>query len=484
MPFRTFGGCANRRENVTMAYGYVSIDPLGLIDRSTVGRFQMQVILLCGLVTLLDGFDIQAIAFVAPTITANWALARGALGPVLAASPIGIMVGALTLSPLGDRFGRRRLLIAALALVGLASLATTFTTTVPGLFGARLLTGLGLGGCMPNAISLTSEYLPSRQRTFFVSLMFCGIPVGGFLGGFIAAQLIPSFGWQIVFWIGGGLPLAMCVLLAAALPESVRYLALKNSIDPEVGTLLERVSPSYRYESHHEFVTQGEARHFLSPLALLSPSHRFATIMLWATCFANMALIYVFLSWFPTFFVQAGWKLEVALKATSVFLLGGAIGGLGLSWFVDRRGPYQVIPLAFAATAIAAVGLSALPWSSLWILPLVFIIGVGTVGAQSCINVVAASRYPTSLRTTGVGWALGIGRVGAIMSPIAGGLALSAGVSLSVLFLVAAIPATICASGLLILGVHDARRRREPLVRAAAASRAEHRSGTARVDES
>jgi AAHS family 4-hydroxybenzoate transporter-like MFS transporter len=467
-----------------MAYGYVSIDPLGLIDRSTVGRFQMQVILLCGLVTLLDGFDIQAIAFVAPTITANWALARGALGPVLAASPIGIMVGALTLSPLGDRFGRRRLLIAALALVGLASLATAFTTTVPGLFGARFLTGLGLGGCMPNAISLTSEYLPSRQRTFLVSLMFCGIPVGGFLGSFIAAELIPSFGWQIVFWIGGGLPLAMCVLLAGALPESVRYLALKNSIDPEVGTLLERVSPSYRYESHHEFVTQGEARHFLSPLALLSPSHRFATIMLWATCFANMALIYVFLSWFPTFFVQAGWKLEAALKATSVFLLGGAIGGLGLSWFVDRRGPYQVIPLAFAATAIAAVGLSALPWSSLWILPLVFIIGVGTVGAQSCINVVAASRYPTSLRTTGVGWALGIGRVGAIMSPIAGGLALSAGVSLSVLFLVAAIPAAICASGLLILGVHDARRRREPLVRAAAASRAEHRSGTARVDES
>lgn len=457
-----------------MAYGYVSIDPLELIDRSTVSRLQMQVISLCGLVTLLDGFDIQAIAFVAPTITANWALARGALGPVLAASPIGILVGALTLSPLGDRFGRRRLLIAAVVLVGLASLATAFTTTVPELFGARFLTGLGLGGCMPNAISLTSEYLPSRQRTFLVSLMFCGIPVGGFLGGFIAAEVIPKFGWQSVFWIGGGLPLAMSVLLAAALPESVRYLALKNPIDPKVGTLLGRVSPSYRYEPHHEFVTQGEARRFFSPLALLSPSHRFATIMLWATCFANMALIYAFLSWFPTLFVQAGWRLETALEATSVFLLGGAIGGLGLSWFVDRRGPYRVLPLAFIATAIATVGLSVLPWSSLWILPLVFIIGVGTVGTQSCINVVVASRYPTSLRTTGVGWALGIGRVGAIISPIAGGLLLSAGVSLSVPFLIAAILAAICASGFLILQVHDARRRQGAPSRAAAASLTEH----------
>jgi MFS transporter, AAHS family, 4-hydroxybenzoate transporter len=443
-----------------MAHDGTRIDLLEFIDRSPVGRFQLRVIALCGLVTLLDGFDIQAIAFVAPVITKHWSLARGALGPALAASPIGMLVGSLILSPLSDRFGRRRVLIAALALLGLASIATAFTETVPQIFAARFLTGLGLGGCMPVAISLTAEYMPTRQRTFLVSLMFCGIPVGGFLGGFIAAGLISAVGWPSVFVIGGVLPLAMCLLLAAALPESARFLALKEPEDPEVGALLERVAQGYRYQRGHRFVTRTEEQGFRTPLALLSAEYRSTTLVLWALFFANMMLLYTLLSWYPTFFVQAGWTLEIALKFTSVFLLGGAIGGLGLSWIVDRQGPFKIISVTFAATAAAAIGLSVLPWASFWILPLVFVTGVGTVGTQSCVNVVAASRYPTALRTTGVGWALGIGKIGSIMSPIIGGVAISSGVSLSVLFLFATIPAIVCVGCVLVLQTDDARRRR------------------------
>ena len=239
----------------TRGGGTAPVDVVEFIDQQPVGGFQIRLLATCAAVLFLDGFDTQAIGYVAPALVREWGLTKGALGPVFSAGLFGLMIGALLFGPLADRIGRRKIIVFSTVAFGLGSLATAFIPDVNSLLAIRFLTGLGLGGAMPNAIAMTSEFSPRRRRATMVMIMFCGFSVGAALGGLLAAALIPDFGWRSVFIVGGAAPLLLAPILALRLPESVRFLVLTgHALRPgharqpgrahqQVAELLGRISP-------------------------------------------------------------------------------------------------------------------------------------------------------------------------------------------------------------------------------------------------
>src|SRR6201747_2997018 len=213
-------------------------DVAGFIDRQPVGGFQIKLLLTCAAVLFLDGFDTQAIGYVAPALAKEWGLSKAALGPVFSAGLFGLMIGALVFGPLADRVGRKKIIVFSTLAFGIGTLATVVIADVNTLLAIRFLTGLGLGGAMPNAIAMTSEFSPHRRRATMVMVMFCGFSIGAALGGLLAAALIPQFGWRSVFVVGGIAPLLLVPILALRLPESVRFLALTWRAPARVGTPL------------------------------------------------------------------------------------------------------------------------------------------------------------------------------------------------------------------------------------------------------
>lgn len=427
------------------------------INETPVGAFQYRVVAICALVALLDGLDIQAMGLVIPTLSDEWGVASSSFGPVLSASFAGIMVGMLGFGVLGDRFGRRVILLISFALVGFSSTATALATNHEMLMALRFLTGLGIGGCLPNATALTAEYVPANRLAFFVTLMYSAVPLGGVVGGYIASDLIQWFGWQSVFIAGGMVPLILCVIIFFALPESVRFLVRRPGNEARVGNILGKIDRDYTYVPGDSFtVPPGASRS--SAGQLFSEGRGPSTLLLWAIFFFSLFGMYLLASWLPTIFTQFGWPREQAIRSVSHFWLGGILGGLVAGWLIDRYGPYRVLTPAFLLAALLTAALGTASDSGWLVVLTVLAAGFGVVGAQLAMTALAADLYPTTARSTGVGWGLGIGRLGAVISPTAGGLALAAGWTQWELFAAAAIPALICAGGTFLMGLAEGRR--------------------------
>lgn len=454
----------------SVAHGYVStvnesmtIDVSARIDAAPVTGFQWRVVALCALVALFDGFDIQAMALVAPTLRTDWGLEVTALGPVLSASLAGMMIGMVGLAPFGDRLGRRTLLLAGLALVGVAAIATGFATDTTELMLLRFATGLGIGACLPNATSLTSEYVPAPRRAFFVTMMYSAVPLGAVLGGWLAGPLIAAYGWPAVFFAGGAGPLLLGGFIALGLPESVRFLAGQPGQQAKVAALLAKIEPGFEAPVGAQFVAGGGGGKG-SVRELFTEARALLTLMLWTVFFFSLFGMYVLASWLPTVFSGIGWEMAEAIRTVSWFWLGGIFGGLVAGALIDRFGAYRVLVPGFvvAAACTAAIGLAVDSTDNgALVLMVVLIAGFGVVGAQLAMTALAADLYPTSLRSTGIGWGLGVGRMGAVISPIAGGYALAAGWTSSFTFAAAAVPPLVCAVGTLVMAraarVHAAR---------------------------
>jgi len=420
-----------------------AMDVASFIDQQPIGRFQIRVLLTCAAVLFLDGFDTQAIGYVAPDIARDWNLARGALGPAFSAGLFGLMIGALIFGPIADRVGRKWVIIFSTAAFGIGTLATIFTQDIFGLLAIRFLTGLGLGGAMPNAVALTSEFSPRRRRATMVMVMFCGFSVGAALGGLLAAALIPIFGWRSVFLIGGTVPLLFVPVLASQLPESVRFLALTSHADARVASLLTRISPSVRFprETHFEL---HEAKLTGFPVAhLFRDGSAWATLLLWVVFFMSLLDLYLLSNWLPTVLNDLGASISMAAAVGAMLQIGGVIGTLTLGQFIDRFS-FRALSLTyfFASIAVTMIGFSG---QSIALATLaIFCTGFCIVGGQIASNALAATYYPTKVRSTGVGWALGIGRIGSIVGPLIGGMMLSRHVRPDFLFMAAAVPA-LCA---------------------------------------
>jgi MFS transporter, AAHS family, 4-hydroxybenzoate transporter len=421
------------------------------IDGRPLSAFQIRVICLCALVVGLDGFDAQALGFVAPALGKDLHLAPGALGPVFGASLFGVMIGSLLFGALADYFGRKWLVIAGVLVFALGTLATSRATGVSDLLILRFVTGLGLGGVLPNTIALTGEYSPQRRRTLLIMLMFMTVSLGSAIGGLIAAKLIPVYGWQVIFLVGGALPLVLCPVLIVWLPESLSLLALDERKSEQVRALLMRVDPSARFAADTRFtIVEESGTGFLLP-QLFTNRRLVPTLLLWGMFFMNMLDIYFLNSWLPTLSHGVGLEVQAAIAVGVAFQLGGMLGTIGLGLMIERLGFHRVLFVTYLAgfASIVTIGLAG---ASLPILvPAVFVAGVAVIGGQIGCNAYAARVYPTYIRATGLGWALGIGRFGSILGATVGGLMLAAQWSIPSLFHASAVP-QLC-SALVILAL-------------------------------
>lgn len=414
------------------------------IDTQPYSSLQKRVLALCFLVVAIDGFDTSSIGFIAPALRAGWKLSATELAPLFGIGLFGLMAGALLLGPVADRYGRKPVLVLSVAFFGGTSLLSAFAHDMPALLTLRFLTGLGLGGAMPTAITLTSEYCPQRRRASLVTLMFCGFTIGSAVGGAVAGQLLPTVGWRGILVIGGVLPLLLAPALVALLPESLRWLVLRGHDGSAIATRIAGTAPPLRVD---DIKLPG------SPVTqLFRPGLVGGTLLLWVTFFMSLLIIYLLSSWLPTILNGAGHGLAQASFISSASPVGGTLGAILLGRWMDRFRPHRVLALAYlvAALCIAAIGAAT---ANVPVLVLaVFGVGFGISGAQIGANALAAAYYPTTSRATGVSWALAVGRTGSVLGSMVGGALLAAQLSNETIFLMLAVPAVLAALALLAMG--------------------------------
>ena len=430
-----------------------------LIDQQKIGGYQIRVAALCAAVVFLDGFDTQVIGNLVPSIIAEWKVTRPAMAPVGVAGLVGLMVGALSLGPLADKIGRRAVIIGSTLVFGVMTLLTgLLAESVTGLMVLRFLTGLGLGGAMPNSIAMTAEYAPHRRQATMVMVMFCGFPIGASFAGFVSAYLIPAFGWRAMLYLGGALPIALVPLLLAELPESIRHLVLQGNRTARVAAILSRINPARLFPEGTRFVISEEQGHGVPVGHLFRESRAVPTVLLWIVFFMSLLNIFLINFWLPTLAHDAGIALTLANMATGLFQAGGVISTLLGGRAVDAFGAYRVLTPAYilAGLAIGALGFAVV--SPPLMLIVATIAGFCLIGGQTGINALASTFYPTFIRSTGVGWALGIGRIGSIAGPGVGGILIALKWPTTAIFIIGGVAALCAAVALFTMGRTQAAR--------------------------
>ena len=421
-----------------------------LIDAAPIGAMQWRVIICCFLVVMMDGFDTAAIGFIAPAIREHWQLSAAELAPLFGAGLLGLTAGALLCGPLSDKLGRKRVIEWCVALFGLFSLLSAFSPNLEILIVLRFLTGLGLGGAMPNTITMTSEYLPSRRRGALVTLMFCGFTLGSALGGIVSAQLVAVIGWHGILVLGGVLPLALFFGLLVALPESPRWLVRRQRPQAQISRTIGAMTGE-RYENTEFWLDEPAATQKGSISQLFAGRQLTITLMLWVVFFMSLLIIYLLSSWMPTLLNHRGIDLQHASWVTAAFQVGGTLGALLLGVLMDKFNPFWVLAVSYAlgAVCIVMIGLSE---NGLWLMALaIFGTGIGISGSQVGLNALTATLYPTQSRATGVSWSNAIGRCGAIVGSVSGGMMMAMNFSFDTLFFVIAVPAAVSAVMLTLL---------------------------------
>jgi AAHS family 4-hydroxybenzoate transporter-like MFS transporter len=411
---------------------------------------------LCFLIVAFDGVDTAVIGFIAPAIRAEWQLTPGLLAPLFGAGLAGLTVGAFLFGPLADRVGRKRVLIFCVAAFGLGSIACAFSGGLWELVALRFLTGLGLGGAMPNAITLTSEYCPARRRSFLVTTMFCGFTIGSAFGGLASASLVEAHGWRSALLLGGALPLMLVPLLIWKLPESVRYQVLSGKHLDRVVTTLQRIArDDKRIPAGTNFVA--DERSPGSPVRrLFKPELLHGTLLLWLAFFMSLLVIYMLSSWLPTLLRSTGASLKTAALVTMMFQLGGTVGAIVLGWLMDRFNPHYVLAASYTLAGIFVAALGSLTATPGLAGVAVFAAGFCVSGSQIGAYALSAAYYPTDCRATGVSWANGVGRMGSVVGSVGGGAMLSIGFTMPALFLLVGIPAVIAGAAMFGFGRHRA----------------------------
>jgi AAHS family 4-hydroxybenzoate transporter-like MFS transporter len=411
------------------------------LENQRIGGLQIRVAAICTLVQMCDGYDVNSIGVSVPSLTHAWNLPGPAFTQAFLWSSIGILVGALSAGPIGDRFGRKPLLIASLSIFGLASLGSAFAGSLTMLTVMRFFTGLGIGGGFPGAATLTGDYAPERRRALMIMASFTGAPIGGFLCGQLAGFLLPRFGWPSVFVVGGVVPLLLVAAMALWLPESPRFLVAKGRLSPRQAALLRRlgIAPSAGGDGGLDLARGNPVK------LLFSPGYALQTVLMWIVFFCSLMNLFLFIYWTPEVLHLIGYSPAEAARASSFREAGAIVAVLYLGALIDRYGAERALAWHYAAgiVFIALIALVALPYVPLVIV--IFLSGMTIIGSQTGANAACGKLYPARMRTSGLGWALGVGRLGGIAAPALGGFLLARGLAPTHIFLSACVFALIAA---------------------------------------
>ena len=440
-----------------------------LLDQRGLSSFHYNLIFWSVLLSLIDGYDIAAIAFAAPHLVREWGLKPGALGPVFSASLIGILFGSVLFGWVGDRYGRKTALIASNLLFGVFTLAAAWSANLDQLFWLRLLAGLGIGGVIPNVVAINTESSPRNLRATLALIAVGFVPLGGAIPGVVAATLVPTHGWQILFTIGGIVPIVLALVGMFTLPESIKYMTLHESQRAKMEKTIAALDPGFKVPANAKFVIEDEQQFpGFNPVYLFRQGLWLITPLLWLLFALNLMGYFFLLSWTPTLMAVLKLPPSVGALAGAMIQVGGTVGALVLArWFERQRFFAIAIVFVVAVPIVASIGYAG--QSSTTALAIAtFFAGFCVLGIQTGINVAGALIYPTSLRANGSGWELGIGRIGSIVGPLVG--ALFVGLPVEKLYMWSALPfaagAVVCFT---VWKLNEARLRAHPELGAAQA---------------
>lgn len=412
------------------------------LENQLLGSVQIRVVAICGLIQMCDGFDVNSIGWSVPSLTHVWHLPPSAFALAFLWSNIGVMAGALLAGPIGDRFGRKPLLMLSVTLFGIASLASAQAPSLAFLAGTRFVTGMGIAGGFAGTVALTGDYTPQRLRAMMIMLTFTGAPLGGFVGGLIVSLLLhQGFGWQSIYILGGVFPLVLLVITTLWLPESPRFLAARATLAPRQHALLQRLAIAHAPgETHVVDLARG------NPIRLLfGEGYALQTILLWIIFFCSLLDLFLFIFWLPEVLHLIGMTPAQAVFATSLYPLGGILAVLYLGFAIDRLGVRRSLAVHFAVGIlfISMIALVAMPYLAL--LAVVLMSGMTVLGSQTGLNAACGKLYPARMRVSGYGFATGVGRLGGIAAAPLGGFLLARGLPPTYVFLSACLFAAIAA---------------------------------------
>jgi AAHS family 4-hydroxybenzoate transporter-like MFS transporter len=431
-----------------------AIDTDVLIDASRVGRTQMLVGILGGAALLVEGFDTSVIGYIAPQLTRLWHVPPSALGTILTADMVGLLLGYLFLSPLSARYGHKRMVVLCTAAFGALTFLTITSGNVAQLIGFRFLTGIGVGGAMPSAVALTGEYFPKRVRSSAIMLVYIGYSFGQIGAGVVANFLLDPFGWQAVLGFGGASTLILSAVFWFALPESLEYLINRGEDPARAARILARLAPTTAISPATRLIAGDSGARKVTAGQLLEGGRALGTGLIWIGMFMNLGIYFFLQKWLTQLLVNVGLPQSTAITATSVGLAGGILAAFIVGPLMDRFGPYMVVAGLFGLGAVSVVVMAqvlAAP-TTFVIVAVSLFVGFCLSGGQKANNALSVHFYPTALRGTGLGWALGIGRIGGVIGPFLAGLLLTAGWSPAELFLAAAGPMLIGAIAIATMG--------------------------------
>lgn len=423
-----------------------TIDVSRLVDEAKVGPFHTMIIAICAILLIVDGYDVFIYGVVLPELMKQWQLTAPQAGSLASWALFGMMGGALLFGPLGDRIGRKRTIALCFGLFSVSTFCNGFAAT-PTEFGIfRFLAGLGCGGLMPNAVALTNEYAPKRLRSTLVAVMFSGYAVGGMVAAGIGIFMLPRFGWHAMFFAAAA-PLVLLPLLLRALPESVGFL-IRSGREEQARAVLTRLVPG-NAPTTGKLVYQNAGSTSASVAELFRHNRTLGTLAMWLCFFCCLLMVYALGSWLPQLMRSAGYSLGSSLSFLLALNFGGMLGAICGGRIADRFGLPRVVIAYFAlgALCIALLGMNpAMPVLYL----LIFIAGAGTTGTQILLYASVAEFYNLSVRSTGLGWASGMGRVGAIVGPMLGGLLMAAKLPMAMNFVAFAIPGVVAVLATLV----------------------------------
>lgn len=429
-----------------------SVDVAQIIDSQKVGRYQVLIAFMAWLTLFLDGIDNQSIAYVAPALTNDWDLARGALRTVFSLGVLGVAFGALFIGPLADRYGRKLVTVLTVAYVAVLSLIVTQVAAIAVALGSdnltvlttlRFFTGLGLGAVVPLGVVIVNEFAPKRRRAAMVTLMGCGYAMGSASGGFIASHLVPALGWPAQFYMASMLTLVMACVLWAYLPESIRHLTVHGRT-PEIIATLRKINPALSFAPDTHFVLSHEVKEASAnkfrPMRLFMENRTATTILVWLCLLMNTTALNYLNNWLPTLAVEAGLAEVDALRATPFLQVGGMLGVISLGFLADRFGFFRVLAGSFT---LGGIFIATIGWAgdSFYLLAAtIFLTGYCVIGTQITLAALAATLYPTDLRSTGVSWAHGFARIGSISSVQFAGILLALHWPLQTMYYMVSVP--------------------------------------------